>query len=246
MSATRDMTAAIIVVGNEILSGKVVDTNAAFLTRELRQLGVCLQRIVVIPDDVAVIAATVREYKAVFDVIFTSGGVGPTHDDVTIEGVARGLDRRVVRNQQLERMLREHFGDEVSAARLKMTETPEGAELIFGGRLNFPTVCVEGIYILPGIPELFRDKFESIRHRFAGTPYHLRVLYSSEYESTIADFLNQTLAAFPELQLGSYPKLNEPEYRVRITLESKDRDYVDRALSHLLALLPPAAVVRTE
>jgi len=246
MGATRDMTAAIIVVGNEILSGKVVDTNAAFLTRELRQLGVCLQRIVVIPDDVEVIAATVREYKPTFDVIFTSGGVGPTHDDVTIEGVARGLDRSVVRNQHLERLLREHFGDKVSAARLKMTETPDGAELIFGGQLNFPTICVDGIYILPGIPELFRDKFESIRHRFAGTPYHLRVLYSCEYESTIADSLSQTLAAFPELQLGSYPKLNEPEYRVRITLESKDRDYVDRALSHLLALLPPAAVVRTE
>jgi len=246
MSATRDMTAAIIVVGNEILSGKVIDTNAAYLTRELRQLGVGLQRIVVIPDDVDVIAATVRDYRPAFDVIFTSGGVGPTHDDVTIEGIARGLGRRIVRNERLESMLREHFGDEVSAARLKMTETPEGAELIFGGQLNFPTVCVDNIYILPGIPELFRDKFESIKHRFSGAPYYLRALYTCEYESTIAEYLNQTLVAFPGLQLGSYPKLNEAEYRVRITLESKDRDYVDRALSHLLGLLPPSAVVRTE
>ncbi|HVN85784.1 MAG TPA: molybdopterin-binding protein [Candidatus Binatia bacterium] len=241
-----DLTAAAIVVGNEILSGKVVDTNAAYLAQELRKLGVALERIVVIPDDVEIIAATVRMYRDAFDVVFTSGGVGPTHDDVTIEGVARGLGRAVVRNEFLVGKMREFFGDALNPARLKMTETPEGAELIFGGQLNFPTMCVENIYILPGIPELFRDKFHAIMHRFARAPFFLRVLYTREMESTLAEFLDQTLAEFPHLQLGSYPKLNDPDYRVRVTLESKDRDYVDRALKHLVGLLSPESVVRTE
>src|SRR5215831_5819869 len=94
----RDKTAVIIVIGNEILSGKVTDTNATFLTRELRTLGVTLRRIVVIPDEVETIAETIRAYHSAVDVIFTSGGVGPTHDDVTMEGVARGLGRSVVRH----------------------------------------------------------------------------------------------------------------------------------------------------
>lgn len=244
--ATGDITAAIIVVGNEILSGKVADTNAAFLARELRALGVALQRIIVIPDDVEVIATTVREYHHAYDTLFTSGGVGPTHDDVTIEGVARGLGRAVVRNPLLLEEVKRYVSGPLNAAQQKMCESPEGAELVWGGERKFPTLCIENVYILPGIPELFRDKFSAIKHRFAANPYYLRVVYTREYESTIAEPLNQTLAAFPELQLGSYPKLNEPEYRVRVTLESKDREYVERALAHLVRLLPPNAVVRTE
>ena len=152
----------------------------------------------------------------------------------------------VVRNAILEQSIREFAGASLNAAHLKMCETPDGAELIFGGQLKFPTLRVDNVYILPGIPELFRDKFLAIKHRFASTPFHLRVLYTREFESAIAEPLTQTLAAFPDLQLGSYPKLNEPEYRVRVTLESKDADYVERALAHLMTLLPAEAVVRTE
>lgn len=246
MVASRDTTAAVVVIGNEILTGKVVDTNAAFLAQELRGLGVALQRIVVIPDDVEVIASTVSDFQKSYDFVFTSGGVGPTHDDVTIEGIARGFGRPVVRHPLLLEKMREYFGDALTPARLKMTEAPEGAELVFGGEINFPTMYVENVYILPGIPELFRDKFRAVKQRFASSPFYMRVLYTQEVESTLAESLNQTLALFPELQLGSYPKLNNAEYRVRVTLESKDRDYVERALTHLLGLLPPQAVVRTE
>src|SRR5262249_25521411 len=103
----RDLLAAIIVIGNEILSGKVSDTNAPFLTRELRAMGVTLKRILTIPDEVDEIAAAVREFRPRYDVVFTSGGVGPTHDDVTIEGIAKGLGRRVVRHPVIESRLRE-------------------------------------------------------------------------------------------------------------------------------------------
>ncbi len=244
--AMHDKTAAIIVIGNEILSGKVVDTNAAFLCRELRSLGVTLRRILVVPDELDAIAEAVRSYQPAFDVVFTSGGVGPTHDDVTMAGIALALNRRVIRHPVLEQKIREFSGDHINEARLKLAEVPEGAELVFAGDVNFPTIVVDNLYILPGIPEIFRDKFAAIKSRFAVDPYFMRVVYTRTAESTIAQYLNRTLEAFPLLQLGSYPKLGDPEYRVRVTLESKDREYVTRAFEHLLALLPAEAIVRTE
>jgi molybdenum cofactor synthesis domain-containing protein len=242
----RDLLAAIIVIGNEILSGKVLDTNAPFLTRELRAIGVTLKRILTIPDEVDEIAVAVKEFRPRYDVVFTSGGVGPTHDDVTMEGIAKGLGRRLVRHPAIETRLREFYKEHVNDARLKMSEVPEGAELLVDGRLGFPTVKCENFYILPGIPELFEQKFEALRERFSATPYTMRVVYTREGEGSIAEHLNATLAAFPELLLGSYPKLSHPEYTVKLTLESKDPEYVDRALAHLLRLLPAEAIVRTE
>ena len=241
-----DRTAGILVIGNEILSGKVVDTNSPFLARELRALGVTVLRILTIPDELDEIAAAVAQFHRDYDLVFTSGGVGPTHDDVTMEGVARGLGRRVIRHPAIEGKLREVFGDKINEARLRLSEVPEGAELIVDGRLGFPTIKCENIYILPGIPEILEKKFEALRDRFAAAPYFLRVVYTREGEGAIAEHLNATLAAFPELLLGSYPRIGDPEYTVKLTLESKDRAYVERALAHLLGLLPRESVVRTE
>jgi molybdenum cofactor synthesis domain-containing protein len=241
----RDTTAALVVVGNEILSGKVADSNSPFLAQQLRGMGVTLQRIVVVPDEVEVIAETVRALAPTVDVLFTSGGVGPTHDDVTIEGVARALGRPVVRHPAIEQMLRDYIKQPLNAAHLKMAEVVEGTELECH-ELRFPTFRVENIYILPGIPEIFREKVGALRERLTSSPFHLRIVYLQAVESAIAEQLNGTLARFPELQLGSYPTLNNPEYRVRITLESKDQAYVERALAALLASLPPDSVVRTE
>jgi molybdenum cofactor synthesis domain-containing protein len=241
-----DRTAGIIVIGNEILSGKVVDTNSPFLTRELRALGVTVRRILTVPDELEEIAPAVAEFHRAYDFVFTSGGVGPTHDDVTIEGVARGLSRRVIRHPAIEGRIRDFYKDKANEARLKMAEVPEGTELIVDGRLGFPTLKCENIYVLPGIPEILEQKFHAIRDRFAASPYFLRVVYTSEGEGSIAEHLNATLRTFPELLLGSYPKIGDPEYAVKLTLESKDREYVERALAHLLGLLPPDAVVRTE
>jgi molybdopterin-biosynthesis enzyme MoeA-like protein len=187
----------------------------------------------------------VRALAPTVDVLFTSGGVGPTHDDVTIAGVARALDRRVVRHPTIEQMVRDYVRQPLNAAHLKMAEVVEGTELECS-ELAFPTFRVENIYILPGIPEIFREKVLALRERFAGAPFHLRIVYLRAMESAIAAQLDGTLAQFPELQLGSYPTLNNPEYRVRITLESKDVAYVERALEALLASLPPDSVVRTE
>src|ERR1700752_626724 len=114
-----DRSAGIVIIGNEILSGKTADTNSTFLTRELSKLGVDVRRIAVIPDDLDEIAATVRDFHPRFDFVFTSGGVGPTHDDITIEGIARAFGRRVVREPELERKLRDFYKEKVNDARLK-------------------------------------------------------------------------------------------------------------------------------
>ncbi len=242
----RNKTAAAIKTAYEILSGKVVDVNAAFLAKELRAIGVELVRIVVIPDELETIGATVREWSERADVVFTSGGVGPTHDDITVAGIAAGLGRSIVRHPLLVEKMREFTRGDLTPPKLKMTEVPEGAEPIFDGAIPFPVVRIENIYILPGIPDLFREKFVAIRSRFEVDPYFVRVVYSSAPESRIAAHLNSTLAAFPDLLLGSYPKLGDPDYQVRVTLESKDESYVNRALDHLLSGLPAEIVVRTE
>ena len=241
-----ELSAAAVVIGNEILSGKITDTNSPFLATELRALGVSLRRVVVIPDELQVIADEVRECHRAYDVVFTSGGVGPTHDDITVEGVACALGRSVISHPDLEAKLRAFYGDRINPARLKMAEVPEGAELITDVSLNFPTIKVENIYVLPGIPEIFRQKFSSLRSRFQAAPYCMKVVYTGVGEGTIAEFLNDTMREFPDLLLGSYPKINDPEYMVKVTLESKDVGYVERAFRHLLRLLPGGSVVRTE
>ena len=237
-------TAGIILVGNEILSGKIEDANAAYLCRELRGLGVDVRRITVIPDEVQLIAEEVATFSRDYDVVFTSGGVGPTHDDVTIEGVARAMMAPVVRHPLLVQLLEQYYRGKVTEAALKMAEVPQGCELVGGETVRFPTILMRNVYVLPGVPEIFRAKFDALRDRFRDQPIHLKNVYVRIGESTLADYLNRLLAEFPLLQLGSYPELSNPEYKVKVTLESRDRGYVEQALTDLLARLPADAVVK--
>ncbi len=242
----QERTCALVVVGNEVLSGKVQDSNAYFAARQLRRVGVALNRIAVIPDNVPAIAEEVAICARRFDVVLTSGGVGPTHDDVTMEGVAAAFGRKLVVHPELERLIREHFSDRLDASGLKMAVVPEGAILNAGGDIRFPTIQVDNVYILPGIPQLFEAKLAALLGRFATDPYYIRTIYTSAREGAIAGWLNECLARYPDLLLGSYPRIGDPEYRVKLTLESKDRDYLERAYAHLMSLLPRDVVVRTE
>lgn len=242
----RERSCALVVVGNEILSGKVQDSNAYFAARELRKIGVALNRIAVIPDELPIIAEEVAYCSQRFDIVVTSGGVGPTHDDLTIEGVALAFGRKLVINPELEKLIREHFRDRSLQAGLKMAEVPEGSILNEGGDIRFPTVQIENVYILPGIPQLFESKLIALKSRFATDPYFMRAIYTSATEGVIAEHLNACLEQFPELMLGSYPRIGNNEYRVKLTLESKDEAYLELAFKHLMALLPGDAVVKTE
>jgi molybdenum cofactor synthesis domain-containing protein len=239
-------TAGIIVIGNEILSGKVVDTNSPYLCQELRALGVDVRRIVVVPDDIAVIAHDVATFSHTFDYVFTTGGVGPTHDDVTIEAIAHGLQRRLVVQPELDAILQQHWAERPSTARAKMASVPEGAQLLMEPSLPIPVLLVENVYIFPGIPQLFRRKFDSLKERFRDLPYYSRKVYISVRESTFAHLLDMIVREFPELMLGSYPEVRNPEYRVKLTLESKDPAYLAQAYERLLALFPADYIAKVE
>lgn len=239
-------TAGIIVIGNEILSGKVVDANSPWLCRQLRDLGVDTERITVIPDLVDGIADEVRSQSARYDYVFTSGGVGPTHDDLTLDGVAAAFGEKLVLNQDLVARMERAQGKPANDSQLKMARIPSGAVLIDSGDLWFPVVVVKNVYVFPGIPHLLQRKFESVKERFRGVPFRLRRIYLTRRESEIASVLNALLADFPELLMGSYPRTAGEEFYVMVTLESRDESYLERSLARLLAELPPDAVQKVE
>ena len=239
-------SAALLVIGNEILSGKVVDTNSSFLASELRKLGVDLERILTIPDEIDLIAREVRAMSDAYDFVFTSGGIGPTHDDLTMDAIAQAFDRALEPSlSMLERMER-HQGEAPNESQRKMAMIPSGAQVIDAGDLWFPVVIVENVHIFPGIPKLLQKKFHSIKDRFRGVPFQLSRIYVTKRESDIADQLNDLLVEFPDLMLGSYPKIEERDYRVLLTLESRDTDYLMRAQESLLARLSDDAVFKVE
>jgi FAD synthetase len=239
-------TAGIVIIGNEILSGKVTDSNSPYLCRELRDLGVETERILTIPDVIDVIASEVRAMSRSYDYVFTSGGVGPTHDDLTMEGIARGFDVPLELNESIAERIARALGKELNESQLKMAMVPKGAQLLDSGDLWFPVVIVENVYIFPGIPELLMKKFESIRSRFQGVPFLLKRVFVKRRESDIAASLNALLQEFPELMLGSYPKVGQEAFHVLLTLESRDAGYLQRALDSLLGRLPSEAIHRVE
>jgi molybdenum cofactor synthesis domain-containing protein len=242
----QQKTAAIVVIGNEILTGKSEDKNASFLIGELYRLGVALRRIVVIADDLDTIAKEVADCSDKFDYVFTSGGVGPTHDDVTIEGVARAFGRPVVRNPELEAMLRSYFGENIDEARLRLADMPDGAELIREKGMRWPVLATRNVIILPGVPELFRSKFQAISERFRAEPFHSSAIYTQEDEFDISPRLQDVASKYPDVDIGSYPTFTREDYRVKITIESKEESSVTEARNALLELLDPVALVKPE
>jgi molybdenum cofactor synthesis domain-containing protein len=242
----QEKTAAVVIIGNEILTGRTVDRNASFLIHELHSLGVSLRRIVVIPDDAAEIAGEVGDCRVKFDYVFTSGGVGPTHDDVTIEGVAMAFGRRIVRHPGLVAVIRSSFGDQTDEARLRMADAPEGSELIFSAATRWPVLATGNVFIFPGVPEIFRSKFMAIRERFRASPFHTSVVFTREDEVDLAARLNQVALMNPGVAVGSYPNCDNCDYRVKITIEANEAASVARARSLLIKLLDPSRVVRTE
>jgi molybdopterin-biosynthesis enzyme MoeA-like protein len=213
---------------------------------ELRWLGVEVQKISTIQDEIDLIGEEVAYFSKRFDFVFTTGGVGPTHDDVTIEGIARGFSVPVVRHPEIENRMRQRLGGDVNEARLRMANVPEGAVLLATEALFAPVVNIQNVYIFPGIPRILQERFHAIKERFRGAPYLLKNVFVRYGEGVIASALNELLAKFPHLLLGSYPVLDLPDYKVKVTLESKDSDYLDGALKTLLASLPQDAVHRID
>lgn len=242
-------SAALVVVGNEVLSAKVQDENGPWAARRLRELGVRLVAIHTLPDRIEDIVVAIEGVRRRVDWVFTSGGVGPTHDDVTIPAVARALGRPIVRCAPLAEAIRaihrrHHGGEDPPEAALRMADVPEGTRLI--GDASFPTLAVENVVMLPGVPQFFRWQFDRIAGDLAAAPFRLACVYLSAGEDQLAPLLARVQEEHPAVEIGSYPRFDDADHRVKVTVEAKDGARVATALAALLAALPPGAVVRTE
>jgi len=236
MSSSRP-SARIVVIGNELLSGKVTDSNSPWLMRRLRSLGVRCAGVVVVPDTVDEIGAAVHSASQRADFVFTSGGVGPTHDDVTMAGVAQGFRVPLEEDPIIRTFLDEKWRGPKTEARLRMAQVPRGTEVL--DTRSFPVVRFRNVYIFPGVPRLFRGRFETIAHLFVGTPLFCSALLTHQGESELAPLLEEVLALFPEVELGSYPRWQGPGWEVLITLEGSSAEQVSTALAALTSRLDP-------
>ncbi|MFM8396103.1 MAG: competence/damage-inducible protein A, partial [Acidobacteriota bacterium] len=170
----------------------------------------------------------------------------PTHDDVTIQGIARAFDLPIVRHPELEAIIRHYFKDQVDESHLRMADIPEGTVMIRTDNLSWPVPACQNVYILPGVPEHFRAKFLAIRERFRAAPFHLRIIYISTDEFDIAAQLTAVASSHPAVAIGSYPNVGVDEFKVKLTLESKDESALDLAFDDLLSSLEASSIVRTE
>jgi len=242
-------TAAVVIVGSEVLSAKVQDENGPFLARRLHELGVELAAIHVVPDRTdAIVEAMLLERRRV-DWLFTAGGVGPTHDDLTLPAVARALGVPVRRNPDLVRILevmhaRHHGGDSLPDVALRMADLPEGTELL--GDPEFPTLVVSRVVMLPGVPSFLRHQFERVAHLFGGTPFHLVTLFFAWGEDQLAIPLARVAEIHPAVEIGSYPRFDRADHRVRVTIEGKDAALVQAGARAILEAVPAVALVRAE
>lgn len=230
-------TAGVVIIGNEILTGKVVDENTPWLARRCRELGVDLRQVVVIPDVLELIGEEVARFSARFDHVFTTGGVGPTHDDVTMAGVAAAFDVPVVRHPALERVLRDRLGARCNEAALRMAEVPDGAELWWDGEVRWPLVVMRNVCVFPGVPSLLRLKFDAVAGRFRGEPVLGRRLETLARETEIAHALSAAAARWPTVEIGSYPHIDVEPHSVTVTLDSRDPEALAECEEHLRSAL---------
>jgi len=233
MSQPRQKTAAVVIIGNEVLSGKVTDLNSGFLIKRFRELGVRLRRVEIVADEPAEIGRAVRSASEAHDIVITTGGVGPTHDDITMASIATAFGVRVVRHPALCRLVESYFGDATTDAHRSLADVPEGSDLVGEERPPWPSVRYRNIYILPGIPKLMRARFDVFASSFAGPPSFFGALELQAFEAEICDRLNAVVAAAPEVEIGSYPRREEGVWFVRITAEGTCRDAVVEVLDQL-------------
>ncbi len=238
-------TAAALIIGNELLSGKIADLNLVVLARSLRALGIQLRRVTMTLDDTETIAAEVRALAASHDFLFTSGGVGPTHDDLTIEAVALAFGVPVVASPPMEEMLRRYYGERITEGHLFMARIPDGARLASSERVPWPTVVMKNVWLLPGIPEIFQMKIPLIEQELAGdAPFRSLAVLTRHDEGQIKALLDQVVADHPSVEIGSYPKWNDAEYKTKLTFDGTSEREVRAARDAFASGLPEGALVR--
>lgn len=241
-------TAAALVIGNEILTGKVAEQNVYVMAKELFALGVELRRVIVCADDIDIIAADLNALRTSHDLVITSGGVGPTHDDVTIKAVARAFGVNVVRAQTYESLLREYYRERLTPMHLRMADVPDGARLVTTNEMRWPTVAMENVYVLPGVPEIFRAKMGVLREELRGKgQFFSRALYVALDEPALAGLLDQVSAAHPLVNIGSYLFWGQgSDYRTKLTIDGRAQELVEACFRALKQGIPHEHLVRVE
>ncbi len=230
-------TAAVLAIGNELLSGKTRDINMHYLAQELRKLGVRLVLALFVSDEVEEIAEAIGYARRKADLILTTGGVGPTHDDVTLRGVAKAQGCPLVRDPKLVKAVHAYYGDRVNDEVLTMAEVPEGVELLQPAPFFLPIFRVDNVYCFPGVPGALELLFEPWKETIREEPWHIACFELDADEGELAPLL---LIAQSEdgLEIGSYPRYDEgAPYRVLVTVESKALDQVQAAAQALISAI---------
>lgn len=233
-----------IIIGNEVLTAKVLDQNGPLLVRRCRERGVLLRSVHTVLDDVDAIVEAVALARRRAGFVITSGGIGPTHDDVTVRAVALALGRDVVRLPEMVERIRARAGLKLREAALRLADAPEGARLLALEGDWFPVLACENIFMLPGVPELFKLQLERVLDELPGKPVAVRQLLLDASESEIAPALDRVALENPDVGIGSYPQFGrDVPYRVKVTVEHEDPVRVDAIVQRLVAELPAGAVL---
>src|SRR5438477_9244831 len=201
----KNVTACVLIIGNEILSGRTQDANLAFLAKGLNEAGIRLREARVIPDDAETIVNTVNEVRRVFDYVFTTGGIGPTHDDITSASIAEAFAVPLIVHPEAKRLLESHYPPGgLNEARLRMAHVPEGAVLLPNPISRAPGFRIENVYVLPGVPQIMQAIFSELKHRLRGGAKLLsRSVSCALSEGALANQLGALQERYADLEIGS-------------------------------------------
>ncbi len=234
-------TAAFLIIGNEILSGRTKDANLAYLAAKLTDWGIALREVRVVADDSEAIVTAVQHLASRFDYLFTSGGIGPTHDDITAENVAKAMGVELHLEPKAHELLKHHYdksGLELNEARLKMAHLPVGASHIDNPVSTAPGFQIGNVFVMAGVPKIFQAMVDGLRPRLQGGPPVLsRSVVTHRGEGEIAQPLGVEQQRFPDVDMGSYPFMRMGNFGVNIVLRCSDKQRLDQAFAAIWAML---------
>ncbi len=239
MTQPKNPTAAIIVIADEVLSGRTKDKNIGWLAENLSQQGIQLGEARVIGDNRQVIIDTVQTVSAAYDLVFTSGGIGPTHDDITTEAIAAAFNVPVIRHPEAERRLIAHYANtdlELNAARQKMADIPETAKLIDNPLSAAPGFILRNVHVLPGVPTILQAMFEGLRHSLPGGLAMTRITVQCGIgEGDIANILATVQARYEGVSIGSYPWFIPGQFGTAVVVSGLDQSATETAAKEVEA-----------
>jgi len=245
MGNNRIWTAALLVIGDEILSGRTQDKNIAQVATWLNRQGIRLEEVRVVPDVGARIASAVNELRRTYDYVMTTGGIGPTHDDITVDSIAAAFEVPVIVHPEARRILEDYYATRggVTDARLRMARVPEGAELLPNPTSGAPGVRMDNVFILAGVPSIAAAMMEALDGKLeGGRPMVSATVGAYAAESEVADLLREAEAANDGVAIGSYPFFKDGRYGANFVVRSDDGNLVERTAKDLERRLSEAGI----